>query len=285
MTSSITVPSTHGLRCVARSQWAEYARPGSTRPVTIGSVRVGAGQTVMIAGPCTVESREQTLEIAGAVQQAGAAILRGGAYKPRTSPYAFQGLGEAALEILAEARRATGLPFVTEVMDPRLVETVGRVADALQIGSRSMQNFPLLREVGRLGKPVLLKRGFGNTVHEWLHAAEYIAAEGNLDIVLCERGIRTFADGPYARSTLDLAAIRAVREQTFLPVIVDPSHAAGRAELVPALAAAALAAGAQGLLVEVVAHAADRETARCDGPQGVLPADLAQMVRTARALR
>jgi 3-deoxy-7-phosphoheptulonate synthase len=239
---------------------------------------------VTIAGPCTVESRQQTLDIAAACRRAGADILRGGAFKPRTSPRSFQGLGSEGLAILAEARASTGLPVLTEVMDPRLVETVAEVADALQIGSRSMQNYPLLREVGRCGKPVVLKRGFGNTVEEWIGAAEYIAAEGNLDVVLCERGIRTFADGPYARSTLDLAAIRAVRERTILPVIVDPSHAAGRAALVPALACAGLAAGAHGLIVEVVARAEDRATALCDGAQGIVPSVLARLVRCAPAL-
>lgn len=187
------------------------------------------------------------------------------------------------MRILAEAKAETGLPVVTEVMDPRLVERVGRVADVLQIGSRSMQSFPLLTEVGRSGKPVLLKRGYAATVREWLLAAEYIAVEGNLDIVLCERGIRTFANGEYDRATLDLAAIREVRRLTPFPVIVDPTHAAGRAELVPDLAAAAIAQGAHGLLVEALASGTDRSKVLCDGDQGVEPDVLRRIVERAEA--
>lgn len=270
---------------VLRTSQPEYANPALTRTVHVGDAVFGGTDPVMIAGPCAVESREQTLAIARAVAAAGAKLLRGGAYKPRSHPHSFQGLGEQGLAILAEARAETGLPIVTEVMDPRLVEKVGAVADVLQIGSRNMQNYVLLREVGALGKPVLLKRGFGNTLEEWIQAAEYIAVEGNHDIIFCERGIRTFADGSYSRSTLDLAAVQAIRELTPYPVIVDPTHAAGRFELVPAQAAAGLAAGAQGLIIEVVARAEDRATALCDGPQAILPETLTQLVRLSGLLR
>ncbi|MGE5717113.1 MAG: 3-deoxy-7-phosphoheptulonate synthase [Acidobacteriota bacterium] len=269
---------------VSRASQPEYAQPFRTRPVNVGPVTVGSGELVVIAGPCTVESREQTLAIARAVKAAGARMLRGGAYKPRTSPHSFQGMGKEGLEILAEARAETGLPIVTEVLDPRLVELVGSVADVLQIGSRSMQNFPLLTEVGRFGKPVLLKRGFGATVEEWVCAAEYVALADNLDILMCERGIRTFANGSYDRATLDLAAIRAVRRLTPFPVVVDPTHAAGHADLVPDLAAASLAQGVHGLLIEVVMEAKDRERALCDGEQGIVPAVLRSIVERAGAL-
>ncbi len=266
---------------VSRASHPGYAEPFATRPVRVGPVTFGAGTPVVIAGPCSVESREQTLALARAVKAAGARMLRGGVYKPRTSPYSFQGLGREGLEILAEARGETGLPIVTEVLDPRLVEQVGAVADVIQVGSRSMQNFPLLTEVGRFGKPVLLKRGFGATVEEWLYAAEYVALAGTLDILMCERGIRTFANGAYDRATLDLAAVRAVRRLTPFPVIVDPSHAAGHAALVPDLAAAALSAGAHGLLVEVVLPGTDRAQVLCDGEQGVDPAVLGEIVALA----
>ncbi len=263
---------------VARSSHPAFAAPPTTRLVSVGSVTVGGDVPVVIAGPCTVESREQTLGIARAVKAAGATMLRGGAYKPRTSPYSFQGLGKQGLEILAEARAETGLPIVTEVLDPRLVEQVGTVADVLQIGSRSMQNFPLLVEAGRFGKPVLLKRGFGATLEEWIYAAEYVALAGNLDILMCERGIRTFANGEYDRATLDLAAVYAVRQLTPFPVIVDPSHAAGDAALVPARAAASLGQGVHGLLIEVVLSGADRKGILCDGQQGITPDVLQSIV-------
>jgi 3-deoxy-7-phosphoheptulonate synthase len=268
---------------VSRSSHPEYAQPFRTRPVRVGTVTVGSNGPVVIAGPCTVESREQTLAIARAVKAAGAKMLRGGAYKPRTSPYSFQGMRKEGLEVLAEARAETGLPIVTEVLDPRLVELVGSVADVLQIGSRSMQNFPLLTEVGRFGKPVLLKRGFGSTVEEWVYAAEYVALGGTLDILMCERGIRTFANGSYDRATLDLAAVRAVRLLTPFPVIVDPTHAAGHADLVPDLAAASLAQGVHGLLIEVVMAAEDRARALCDGEQGIVPSVLRSIVERAEA--
>ncbi len=266
---------------VTRSSHPAFSAFPSTRPVRVGNVVVGDGHPVVIAGPCTVESREQTLGIARAVRKAGGTMLRGGAYKPRTSPYSFQGLGPQGLEILAEARAETGLPIVTEVLDPRLVEQVGSVADVLQIGSRSMQNFPLLVEVGRFGKPVLLKRGFGATVEEWIFAAEYVALQGNLDIVFCERGIRTFANGAYDRATLDLAAVEAIRRLTPFPIVVDPSHAAGDAALVPPLSAAALALGVHGLLIEVVLDEGERSRVRCDGEQGVTPDVLRRIVERA----
>jgi 3-deoxy-7-phosphoheptulonate synthase len=224
--------------------------------------RVGGDAFALIAGPCTVESREQTLATAEAVGAAGASMLRGGAFKPRTSPYSFRGLGEAALAILEEAREETGLPIVTELLDPRDMEAVARVADVIQIGARNMQNYVLLAEVGRGDTPVLLKRGPSASVEELLMAAEHVLKEGNPRVMLCERGIRTFERS--TRYTLDVGAIPVLKEETHLPVIIDPSHAAGRRELVPALARAAVAAGADGLLVEV--HP-DPEHALCDAPQ------------------
>lgn len=269
---------------VARASHPRHAEPPSTRPVRVRDVVVGEGSAVVIAGPCTVESREQTLGIARAVKAAGGQMLRGGAFKPRTSPYSFQGLGKEGLEILAEARAETGLPIVTEVLDPRLVDLVGRYADVIQVGSRSMQNFPLLTEVGRLGKPVLLKRGFGATVEEWIYAAEYVAVGGSLDILMCERGIRSFANGEYDRATLDLAAVRAVRDLTPFPVVVDPTHAAGRASLVPDLAFAALGLGIDALLIEVVLPGTDPKSVLCDGEQGITPEVLGRIVERARAV-
>jgi 3-deoxy-7-phosphoheptulonate synthase len=225
--------------------------------------RVGGGQTFcLIAGPCTVESREQTLAVADAVQKGNASMMRGGAFKPRTSPYTFQGLGVEALEILREAGDETGLPIVTELLDPRHVEEVVDVADVVQIGARNMQNFLLLAEVGRIDKPVLLKRSPSASVEELLMAAEYIAKEGNERIILCERGIRTFESS--LRYTLDLGSVAVLKEETHLPVIVDPSHAAGRRALVLPLARAAAAVGADGIIVE--AHPRPDE-ALCDGPQ------------------
>ena len=224
--------------------------------------RVGGEHFALIAGPCTVESREQTLASARAVHAAGATMLRGGAFKPRTSPYSFRGLGSEALAILDEARDETGLPIVTELLDPRQVEAVAEVADVIQIGARNMSNFLLLTEVGRCDRPVLLKRGPSSSVEELLMAAEYIVNEGNPRVILCERGIRTFESS--TRFTLDIGAIPVLKELTHLPVIVDPSHAAGRRELVPALARAAVAAGADGIIVEV--HPRPEE-ALCDAPQ------------------
>jgi 3-deoxy-7-phosphoheptulonate synthase len=233
---------------------------------------VGGGETFcLIAGPCTVESREQTLEVARAVAAAGASMLRGGAFKPRTSPFAFKGLGGAALEILIEARAETGLPIVTELLDSQHAELVGECADVIQIGARNMQNYSLLEVAGKLGKPVLIKRGLSSTVEELLMAADYVLKEGNEAVILCERGIRTFENA--TRFTLDLSAVPWLKLHTHLPVIVDPSHAAGDRRLVGPLSRAAAAAGADGLLVEV---ASDPETALCDGPQQLAAADFPQ---------
>lgn len=225
------------------------ARPaGST--IDVGGVTFGAGQVVVMAGPCAVESRDQLLRTAREVCAAGARVLRGGAFKPRTSPYDFQGLGREALDLLAEARAETGLLIVTEVLDSADVDLVARYADILQIGSRNMSAFRLLQRVAETGKPVLLKRGFQATVREWLLSAEYILAHGNQRVLLCERGIRTF-DAEFTRNTLDLNVVPVLRQETHLPVIVDPSHGTGRADLVPTMARAAIAAGADGLLIEV----------------------------------
>lgn len=270
---------------ILRRSWTTYADPSTTHEVEVAGVRIGGARPVVIAGPCAVESMEQTLAVAAAVRRAGASLLRGGAYKPRTNPHSFQGLGREGLAILAEARRVTGLGIVTEVMDPRLVETVAEVADMLQIGSRSMQNFPLLIEAGRSGRPVLLKRGWSATLEEWLCAAEYVALAGNRQIVLCERGIRIAIGTDYARSMLDLQVLEPVRQATPLPVIVDPSHATGAADRVPAMSRAAIAAGAQGLLVEVVLDEASRKNLRSDAEQGVTPDVLATIVAAAGNLR
>ncbi len=233
----------------------------------IGGRKVGGDHFAMIAGPCTVESREQTLSTAHTVHEAGATMFRGGAYKPRTSPYAFQGLGQEGLRLLAEAKRETGLPIVTELMDLRDIDQVLEVADVVQIGARNMQNYALLSEVGRSGRPVLLKRGLSSTLEELLMASEYILKEGNENVMLCERGIRTFETA--YRFTLDLMAIPVLKQMTHLPVIVDPSHAAGRRDLVLPLSLAAAAAGADGIIVEV--HRRPDE-AICDAAQQ-LPAD------------
>jgi 3-deoxy-7-phosphoheptulonate synthase len=239
--------------------------------------RIGDSSFGLIAGPCTVETREQTLETARAVAAAGATMLRGGAFKPRTSPYTFQGLGVEALEILREAGDETGLPVVTELLDPRHVEEVVDVADVVQIGARNMQNFLLLAEVGRIDKPVLLKRSPSASVEELLMAAEYIAKEGNERIILCERGIRTFETS--LRYTLDLGSVAVLKEETHLPVIVDPSHAAGRRALVLPLARAAAAVGADGIIVE--AHPRPDE-ALCDGPQQLSTGGFEEFVREVR---
>jgi len=241
--------------------------------------RLGGGFFGFIAGPCTVEYREQTFETARAVAAAGASMLRGGVFKPRTSPYAFQGLGEEGLAILAEAREETGLPIVTELMDPRHVDAVVAVADVIQIGARNMQNFSLLSEVGSVGKPVLLKRGPSASVEELLMAAEYVVKEGNEQVILCERGIRTFERS--TRYTLDIGAVPVLKQETHLPVIVDPSHAAGRRELVGPLARAAVAAGADGIIVEV--HPRPEE-ALCDGPQQIPVGEFGAFADEIRAL-
>ena len=265
-------------RLVRRDAHAEYTDNRETRVVHIGGVPVGGPRAAIIAGPCAVESLEQTLAIARACRAAGADMLRGGAYKPRTSPYDFQGLGRKGLEILAAAREETGLPIVTEALDPRQVEEVAEFADCIQIGARNMQNFPLLTEAGRSGKPVLLKRHWGGTLTEWLAAAEYIAVEGNLDILLCERGIRSFTAGSYNRSTLDLNAVAALRRETFLPIIVDPSHATGDSQLVPAASYAGISAGAHGLIIEVIAEDTDKTVPLCDGYQSIRPSALQEII-------
>jgi 3-deoxy-7-phosphoheptulonate synthase len=247
--------------------------------VKVGPAAVGRETFTIIAGPCAVESEGQALAAARGAKAAGATILRGGAYKPRTSPYSFQGLGERGLEILAGCREDTGLPVVTEVMEPRDVELVASWADALQVGTRNMQNFPLLREVGATSKPVLLKRGFAATVEEWLMAAEYVAQRGNSEIILCERGIRTFETA--TRNTLDLGGMVVAQQESHLPVIVDPSHAMGHRELVAPMARAAIAAGADGVMIDV--HN-DPGEALCDGPQALTPADLLELSKDLNAL-
>jgi 3-deoxy-7-phosphoheptulonate synthase len=266
---------------VLRRCWPEFADPARTRTVEVRGVTIGGASPVVIAGPCAVESAEQTLEIARTAADLGVRLLRGGAYKPRTNPHAFQGLGLDGLRILEQVREQTGLGIVTEVLDPRLVERVAETADMLQIGSRSMQNFPLLTEVGRTDVPVLLKRGWSSTLEEWLCAAEYIAKEGNREIVLCERGVRSSSHWSYAKSVLDLNVVQTVRELTPLPVIIDPSHATGDWRRVAAMSRAALAAGAHGLLVEVVRSESERAALKCDAEQGVPPDVLAEIVAEA----
>ena len=241
--------------------------------VTIGGTSVGAGAVAVIAGPCSVESEEQMVATARAVKAAGATMLRGGAYKPRTSPYAFQGMGVDGLKLLRTAGDEVGLPIVTEVLDVRDAETVAAYADVLQVGARNMQNFMMLDELGTMRKPVLIKRGMSATIEELLSAAEYVLKGGNRDVMLCERGIRTFET--YTRNTLDLAAVAALKSLTHLPVIADPSHATGRRDLVVPMARASLAAGADGLMIEV--HP-DPERARCDGPQSLTPADFGTLM-------
>lgn len=242
--------------------------------VKVGDIEIGGKNIVIMAGPCAVESREQLFESAMAVKRAGAHFLRGGAYKPRTSPYSFQGLEEEGLKMLSEARELTGLKIVTEVMDVHSVEKVAEYADVLQIGARNMQNFSLLKAVGRMNKPVLLKRGLAATLEEWLSAAEYILNEGNKDVILCERGIRTFET--YTRNTLDLSAVPSIKKLSHLPIIVDPSHGTGRWHLVPSMAKAAVAAGADGLIIEV--HP-DPKNALSDGPQSLTPDNFESLVK------
>jgi 3-deoxy-7-phosphoheptulonate synthase len=242
-------------------------------------VPIGPDTFTFLAGPCAVETAQQTLEAAEMAKAAGATILRGGAFKPRTSPYAFQGLGVKGLEILAEVRDLTGLPVVTEVVDARDVPVVAEHADMLQIGTRNMANFGLLQAAGESGKPVLLKRGMTATIEEWLMAAEYVAQRGNLDVVLCERGIRTFE--PATRNTLDISAVPVVQSISHLPIIVDPSHAAGRKDLVVPLSRAAIAVGADGVIVDVHPNP---EEALCDGPQALLGADLRALAQAVRQL-
>jgi len=247
--------------------------------VSVGGVPVGGTRIVVIAGPCAVESLEQTVTIAREVKARGADLLRGGAFKPRTSPYAFQGLGEEGLRILAAARDATGLPVVTEVLDTAHVELVAAYADCLQIGARNMQNFELLKKAGKTGKPVLLKRGMSATLEEFLLAAEYVLAEGNPNVVLCERGIRTFSD--FTRNTLDLSVVPAVERLSHLPIIVDPSHGTGRREKVVPMSRASIAAGADGIAVEVHNNPAE---ALSDGPQALTPGMFSELMSQIRPI-
>ena len=241
---------------------------------TVGDVNIGGKEVVMMAGPCSVEGHDALLETARAVHEAGAKILRGGAYKPRTSPYDFQGLGVEGLQYLAEAREATGMPVITEVMTPALVGQVCEYADILQIGARNMQNYDLLREVGKCRTPVMLKRGLSSTIEEWLKAAEYVLAGGNLRVMFCERGIRTFE--PSTRFTLDLSAIPAIKKASHLPIIIDPSQGTGRRDMVMAMSKAAVAAGADGLIIEVHPHPED---ALSDGQQTLATAQFAQLMK------
>lgn len=247
--------------------------------LAVRGATIGGGTFTAIAGPCAVESRDQLFRTAEAVKQAGATVLRGDAFKPRTSPYAFQGLGEAGLELLAEARQVFDLPFVAEVLDPRDVGLVSSYADILRIGTRNMANFTLLTEVGRQPKPVLLKRGFTATIEEWLNAAEYIYKEGNHQIIMCERGIRTFETA--SRNTLDITAVPIVKGLSHLPVVIDPSHSGGRRELVAPLARAAVAIGADAIMVDV--HPTP-DTAEVDGAQALLPTEFAELMESLRAI-
>ncbi len=267
--------------------WKLASREGHPDPTVVwvggdrGAARVPIGGTrvVVMAGPCAVETEEQTLTIARAVREAGAAILRGGAFKPRTSPYSFQGLGAEGLAILAKARTETGLAIVTEAVDAESLRLVAETADMVQLGARNMQNFQLLKAAGRCGKPVLLKRGLAATLEEFFMAAEYVMSEGNYDVVLCERGVRTFAD--HTRNTLDLSVVPAVKRLSHLPIIVDPSHGTGRRNKVAPLSRAALAVGADGIMVEV--HHAP-ETALSDGPQAIVPAEFAALMGQLRRI-
>jgi len=247
--------------------------------VSIDGVEVGGKRIVVMAGPCAVENEEQLMEAARVVKKAGASVLRGGAFKPRTSPFSFQGLQDAGLELLARARKEFGMPVVTEVVDPHAVTRVARSADILQVGSRNMQNFALLTAIGKSKRPAILKRGFSCTVTEWLTAADYLLAEGNNRVILCERGIRTFEDS--TRFSLDISSIPVIKKASHLPVIVDPSHAAGHWSLVPALAKSAVAAGADGLLIEV--HPNPKE-ALVDGLQSLTPSDFTRLMNELRAI-
>ena len=247
--------------------------------IDVGGTLIGGDHLVVMAGPCAVESREQLLESARIVKKAGADFLRGGAYKPRTSPYSFQGLGEEALRWLRECGDEMGMPVCTEVMDTRQVDLVVKYADVLQIGARNMQNFDLLREVGRTTKPVLLKRGLAATVKDWLLSAEYVLSQGNRGVILCERGIKTFEDS--VRYSMDISSIPVARKLSHLPIIVDPSHAAGKRDFVSALACAGMAAGAHGIVVEVHYNPAE---AQCDGPQTLLPEQFRELMNQLRQI-
>ena len=247
--------------------------------VSVGNAKIGGGNFSVIAGPCSVESEAQICAVAEDVKASGAALLRGGAFKPRTSPYSFQGMGTAGLELLLEAKKKTGLPIVTEIMDPRMAELFEREVDVVQVGARNMQNFELLKEVGKMSKPILLKRGLSNTYEEWIMSAEYIMSAGNENVILCERGVRTFET--YTRNTLDVSAIPAIKQMSHLPVIVDPSHAAGMYWMVEPLALAAVAAGADGLIIEV--HN-DPAHAKCDGQQSLTPQNFDALMHKVSAM-
>lgn len=247
--------------------------------IEVGSARIGGGYFAMIAGPCSVESEAQIVEVAQAVKASGANLLRGGAFKPRTSPYAFQGMGAEGIRLLLKAKEATGLPIVTEIMNISTLDLFADV-DVIQVGARNMQNFDLLKELGKTKKPILLKRGLANTIQELLMSAEYIMSEGNEKVILCERGIRTFETA--TRNTLDLSAVAVLHNLTHLPVVVDPSHATGKAELVPPMAMAAAAAGADGIMVEVHNNPA---AALCDGAQSLTPAQFDELNRRVQRLR
>lgn len=262
------IPVTHPYKLVSRE-----SQPEDT-VIQIGEVSIGNGNLTVIAGPCAVESEEQALTIARHVKRAGAHLFRGGAFKPRTSPYAFQGLGEEGLRILAKVREETGMPVVTEAIDHDVMDMMEAYADVIQIGARNMQNFSLLRRAGRSDKPILLKRGMSATIEEWLMAAEYIMEGGNTRVILCERGVRTFAH--HSRNTLDLSAVPVVRKESHLPIIVDPSHAGGRRSQVIPLSRAAVAVGCHGIMVEV--HHAP-ETALSDGAQSLYPEQFADLSR------
>jgi 3-deoxy-7-phosphoheptulonate synthase len=261
-------------KLVVSSKIKLAVKNGSPAKIRIGNLLIGGDNLVVMAGPCSVESREQLMEIAHAIKAAGGHILRGGAYKPRTLPYSFQGLGEEGLKLLAEARSETGLPIVTEVMSPEDVELVEAYTDILQIGSRNMQNFSLLKRVGRAEKPVLLKRGMSATIEEWLGCAEYVLNEGNREVILCERGIRTYET--ITRNTLDVSAVPILKQLSDLPVIVDPSHGTGIRSLVTPMAKAGVAAGADGILIEVHSHP---EKALSDGDQSLRPLEFADLMR------
>ena len=247
--------------------------------VSVGKAKIGGGNFSVIAGPCSVESEAQICAVAEDVKASGAALLRGGAFKPRTSPYSFQGMGTPGLDLLMEAREKTGLPIVTEIMDPRMADLFEREVDVVQVGARNMQNFELLKEVGKMSKPILLKRGLSNTYEEWIMSAEYIMSEGNENVILCERGVRTFES--YTRNTLDVSAIPAIQQMSHLPIIVDPSHAAGMYWMVEPLALAGIAAGADGLMVEV--HN-DPPHAKCDGQQSLTPQNFDALMGKVSAL-
>ena len=247
--------------------------------ITVGNAKIGGGNFAMIAGPCSVESEEQIISVAQAVKEAGADILRGGAFKPRTSPYAFQGMKDAGIRLLLEAKKVTGLPIITEIMTTRTLDLFEDV-DIIQVGARNMQNFDLLQELGRTKKPILLKRGLANTLQELLMSAEYIMSEGNENIILCERGIRTYET--YTRNTLDLSAVPVLHELTHLPIVVDPSHATGKAALVPSMTVAATAAGADGIMVEVHNNPS---CALCDGAQSITPPQFAALNARVKKVR